>query len=152
LRKELLPGFDSLFYEPFYQLMRQQCLGHEMERAHELGADVVSLLHIAPAHNRAFRAITSPTLRHLGDSVTGVWAALVREPDRFASVSTEALFGPILHNGQFPELRVWQEYITARYAWTTEQETTSTALPADLTERNRPRESHSGLAKSRGGC
>ena len=35
LHKDLLPGFDTLFHEPFYQFMRQQCLAHEMERAHE---------------------------------------------------------------------------------------------------------------------
>ena len=36
LRKDLLASFEALFYEPFYQLLRQQCLAHEMERAHEL--------------------------------------------------------------------------------------------------------------------
>jgi hypothetical protein len=42
----LIPHFDSLFFEPFYQFMRQQFLAHEMEKAHELGADEVNLLHI----------------------------------------------------------------------------------------------------------
>jgi hypothetical protein len=46
-----------------------------MERARELGADKVSLLHIAPAHNRDFRRVTSPSLIPLGDSAIGVWKA-----------------------------------------------------------------------------
>ena len=40
--------------------MRQQFLSHEMEKAHELGVDIVSLMHIAPKHNHDFTRITSP--------------------------------------------------------------------------------------------
>jgi len=43
LNKELIPCFADLFYEPFYQLMRQQFLASEMEKARELDADIVSL-------------------------------------------------------------------------------------------------------------
>lgn len=116
LDKGLLPGFDALFYEPFYQLMRQQLLAWEMERAHELGADTVSLLHIAPDHNPDFQRVTSPALRPLGNSVIGVWKKLQRYPQRFYSVSTEALFNrfPV---DRFRELMDWWAYITARYAW-----------------------------------
>jgi hypothetical protein len=103
LNKMVLPNFEALFYEPFYQFMRQQFLAHEMERARELDADVVSLLHIAPAHNVEFGTVTSPALRDLGDKVTDVWKRLVRDADRFASVSTEALFGKFPVQ-QFPEL------------------------------------------------
>lgn len=38
INKELLPSFTVLFYEPFYQFMRQQFLAHEMEKVHEMGA------------------------------------------------------------------------------------------------------------------
>jgi hypothetical protein len=112
--KEALPGFDALFYEPFYQFMRQQFLAHEMEKAHELGADIVSLLHIAPAHNRDFRKVTSPDLAGLGETAIQVWKRLVKGEDRFISVATEDLFGSdFLH----PELDVWRSYITERYTW-----------------------------------
>ncbi len=114
LDKSLLPGFDALFYEPFYQLMRQQFLAHEMERAHELGADSVSLLHIAPAANLDFQRVTSPALRPLGDTATGVWRRLVRDPERFSSVNTEAMFGHF-PAGEFPSLSEWSRYIRRRY-------------------------------------
>ena len=118
LNKDLLPDYGSLFFEPFYQLMRQQLLAHEMEKAHELGAKVVSLLHIAPAHNEDFRRITSPGLKclHLGESATDVWKKLVLSPDRFTSVSTENLFGQFPVE-KFPELATWGKYIAARYPW-----------------------------------
>jgi hypothetical protein len=119
INKKILPSFDSLFYEPFYQFMRQQFLAHEMEKAHEMGADIVSVLHIAPAHNRDFRKITSPELAKLGESATSVWRELVEAEGRFISVSAEKLFGD-LSAIQLPEIKTWLEYIHARYAWVCE--------------------------------
>jgi hypothetical protein len=116
LNRELLPSFESLFYEPFYQLMRQQFLAHEMEKAHELGADVVSVLHIAPAHNHDFCRVTSSALRPLSDTAMGIWKKLVRVPDRFTSISTEQLFNA-LPIERLPEMAPWWEYVKARYAW-----------------------------------
>ncbi|MBI5830099.1 MAG: hypothetical protein HZB20_11305 [Chloroflexi bacterium] len=116
INKGSLPNFDSLFYEPFYQFMRQQFLAHEMERAQELGANTVSVLHIAPAHNTDFRKVTSPQLETLGETATGVWKQLVRPRGKFVSVSTEYLFGN-LSAEQLPEMRAWLEYVGMRYAW-----------------------------------
>jgi hypothetical protein len=116
INKDLLPNFDSLFYEPFYQFMRQQFLAHEMERAQEWGANIVSVLHIAPAHNTDFRKVTSSRLAKLGEMATDVWKKLVRTRGRFISVSTEQLFGN-LSVEQLPEMRTWLEYIGARYPW-----------------------------------
>jgi hypothetical protein len=114
-----LPRYDDLFYEPFYQFMRQQFLAHEMEKAHELGADIVSLLHIAPAHNEDFKRITSPGLKDFGTSATKVWSALQKSPDRFLSVFSEDLFGTFPLE-QYPEMTEWWQYITQRYRWVLE--------------------------------
>ena len=111
-------SYDALFYEPFYQLMRQQLLANEMEKEHEDGAKIVSVLHIAPAHNLDFKRVTSPELVGLGDSPTSVWKKLIRKQDRFASVSTEALFGD-LPTEKYPEIKAWAEYIHKRYNWVT---------------------------------
>jgi hypothetical protein len=96
--------------------MRQQFLAHEMEKAHELEADVVSLLHISPAHNLDFKTITSPALKPLGSSATDVWSELVKTPGRFISVNTEDLFGRF-DVADIPKLKNWQKYITTRYSW-----------------------------------
>lgn len=117
--KSLLPTFECLFYEPFYQFMRQQFLAHEIERAHELEADEVSVLHVAPARNCEFQKVTSPDLRALGDTATGIWKKLVTPPDRFISVSTEQLFGS-LSVSQLPEMQAWLDYIFSRYPWVPE--------------------------------
>ena len=120
INKDILPGFDTLFYDPFDQLMRQQFLANEMEKAGEMSADVVSVLHIAPAHNRDFQRVTSPELKIFGDSATAAWKKLVKNPDRFISVSSEQLFGG-LTKGQLPRMIPWVEYVNARYAWIGEQ-------------------------------
>jgi hypothetical protein len=116
INKDLLPNFDSLFYEPFYQFMRQQFLAHEMERAQERGANTVSVLHIAPARNTDFRKVTSPELEALGETAASVWKKLVRPRGRFINVSTEQLFGK-LSVDQLPEMQAWLEYVCMRYAW-----------------------------------
>lgn len=116
INKNILPSFDSLFYEPFYQFMRQQFLANEMEKARELGADVVSVLHIAPAHNNDFRKVTSTELEKLGESATSVWKKLIKDDEKFISVSTESLFGNLSIEG-LAEIKGWAEYIYARYPW-----------------------------------
>ncbi len=116
LKKDLLTSFDSLFYEPFYQLMRQQFLAHEMEKAREFKADVVNVLHIAPAHNTDFHKITSPKLSKLGKTAIDVWKRLVRTEDRFISISTEQLFSNLFTN-HLIEIQAWRDYISKRYSW-----------------------------------
>jgi hypothetical protein len=118
--KDLMPSFDSLFFEPFYQFMRQQYLAQQMEKAHELGADIVSVLHIAPAHNLDFQKITSLELKHLGETAIEVWKRLVRSEERFISTSVENLFGN-LSEKQIPEMKAWLKYIHSRYRWVSEK-------------------------------
>lgn len=114
--KTLLPHYDDLFYEPFYRLMRLQFLANEMEKGKELDADIVSVLHIAPAHNTDFKRNTSPGLQHIAGSATQVWSQLQKSPDRFLSVFSEDLFGrfPV---SEYPEMNEWWQYITQRYRW-----------------------------------
>ena len=116
LHRAEVPDFSDLFYEPFYQLLRQQLLAHEMELAHELGSDLVTVLHVAPACNRDFHRVTSPGLQIHGDSSIEVWKGFVRQPNRFISMSTEALFRDFPVESH-PELAVWWQYIGARYPW-----------------------------------
>ena len=120
LEKHLLPSFDTLFFEPFYQFMRQQLLAHEMEKAHELGADVVRLMHISPDHNHDFRRVTSPTLVKLGDTATGVWKRLVKNDDRFVPVHSEDLFGGF-STDELPGMNDWLDYVYSRYKWVNEK-------------------------------
>jgi len=115
LDKKVLPSFDALFFEPFYQLMRQQFLAREMEKAREFDNDIVSVLHIAPVRNTDFHRITSPELSGLGETAIDIWKRLVRN-HRFISTNTEELFYESLTN-KLPDLRTWSDYISKRYSW-----------------------------------
>ncbi len=110
---DLLPCIDALFYEPFYQFVRQQFLAARMEAAHELGADVVSLLHISPDANSDFKRITSPLLCGLGDTPTEIWKRLVKTEGRFVSVHAEELFRSFATE----EMQGWKAYMQDRYTW-----------------------------------
>jgi hypothetical protein len=116
LNKKLIPSFDDLFYEPFYQLMRQQFLANEMEKVHELGADIVSLLHISPAHNKDFMHVTSPKLVAIDESPTRIWKKLVNGSDRFMGEYAENIFCGV-DIRKYPELKDWWNYIVTRYSW-----------------------------------
>lgn len=103
---------ESLFFDPFDQLMRQQLLCSAMEREGEMDADVVSLLHMAPRSNREFvNRMTSPALRSKGSDVHEVWGDLV-ELERFAGVYVEDVLPLVCRHAPEPE---WASYMTQRF-------------------------------------
>ena len=81
-------SLGALCFDPFDQLMRQQLLCSSMERHHEMGADIVSLLHVAPAANKNLMdRVTSPELKSVGSDIHRIWAKLVSS-ERFSGVYT----------------------------------------------------------------
>lgn len=85
---ELLP-FDELLQEPLYQLMRQQLLAHELEKARAHEVDRVRVVHVLPMGNTAYQASLHGTLAPLlGPTVKDVWHRLLRHPDRFVPMDS----------------------------------------------------------------
>lgn len=110
--------YSALFFEPYYQLMRLQLLAQEMQEAREMGADLVTVLHICPEVNSEFRKkVTSPKLREMypGKSTLEVWKELVPS-DKFKSITVESLLDNIVEvagsNNQG-----WADYLKTRYGW-----------------------------------
>jgi len=66
-------------------------LANEMEKAHEKSANIVSVLHISPEHNKDFMRVTSPGLKAIESSATRVWQKLLKNPDSFIGVYTEKI-------------------------------------------------------------
>ena len=103
---------EALFFDPFDQLMRQQLLCSAMERHQEMGADIVSLLHVAPAANKELmNRVTSRQLTRFGSNLHDIWTTLVVE-ERFKGVAVEALLPLICANTPTPDTR---EYLELRY-------------------------------------
>lgn len=111
-----LPPYEFFFVEPFYQLMRQTLLAQEMERAKEMDADIVSLVHISPKANREFaETFTSPVLAEYGATVTDVWERLAPK-DRFLSISSED-FLMAIEQAAGDRHKPWTDWLLERYGW-----------------------------------
>jgi len=110
--------YRSLFFEPFYQLMRLQLLAQEMEANREMGADLVTVLHIHPAANTEFtERVTSNYLadRFPGQGVMHIWRQLVN-PSGFTTVSVESLLQSITRARSLTE-PAWVDYLQTRYTF-----------------------------------
>lgn len=105
----------DLFWEPFYQLFRQQMLASRMQAVQEDGAERARVLHIAPAANRRLTRVTSPAMRPLGDNAFKVYRSLLIETDDFISRSTESLFSPLIEDASTDD--AWAKYLRSRYAF-----------------------------------
>ena len=103
--------FEDLFFLPLYQLMRLQFLASAMEREHEMRADIVSVLHIAPRANDGLmnRALSCKVAT--GTTVAEVWRTVVT-PDRFKALATEDLIPLLMESGADP---AWTSYVGKRY-------------------------------------
>jgi len=112
--------YDSLFYEPFYQLMRLQLLAQAMEASDgkEMDAEKVSVLHISPETNEEFRKNVAPDYlksKFPRKDVIEIWKELVPE-EKFISISVEDLLGNILRNVG-DDNKEWIDYLKTRYDW-----------------------------------
>ena len=116
IRSDLGLGVPDFFWEPFYQLLRQQMLAFQMQATQEDGAERVRVLHISPTANSALHTVTAPALRRFGDDAFEVFRNLLVRPDDFVSRTTEAVFGPALAEAD-ANARPWANYLLQRYAF-----------------------------------
>jgi hypothetical protein len=103
----------DFFYEPFYQMLRQQMLAFQLETTG--AADRAHVLHISPRGNSALHRVTSPKLRSIGGDAFEVFQELLVHPDRFVERRTEELFGPLLNAA--PPRNPWATYLRERYGF-----------------------------------
>ena len=116
IRGDLDLSVRDFFWEPFYQLLRQQMLAARMQAAREDGADQVRVLHISPAGNRALHKVTAPALQKFGDDAFTAFSAVLVQPDDFIGRTTEQVFGPLL--AEIPD-DAWAAYLIDRYSFLT---------------------------------
>ena len=111
IRGDLGLELEDFFWEPFYQLLRQQMLAHKMEEHGE--ADVVRVLHLSPRGNLALHKVTAPTLRARGEDAFEVFRSLLVQPDRFVNRTIEDVFKPLLLATDPSD--PWRQYLETRY-------------------------------------
>lgn len=87
---------ESIYYEPFYQLMRQTLLGWRMVEAREYDCDEFLHVHVIPDQNVVLRSrITSPGLP--GKNMSEAWQSVLRNKESYKVVTPEQLLSPITH-------------------------------------------------------
>jgi hypothetical protein len=104
-------ALDDFFYEPFYQLLRQQMLAWHTQNSNP-EIDRARVLHLSPASNRALHAVTSPDFRRFGGDAFQIFKSLLAEPRDFISMSIEDAFAPLT---AWPEAD-WYPWLRQRYA------------------------------------
>ncbi|MGY5874310.1 MAG: hypothetical protein RTU30_01070 [Candidatus Thorarchaeota archaeon] len=88
------PSFESLYYEPFYQLMRQTLLGWKMIQSREYNCDEYIHLHVIPSKNKELKErVTSPDL--VGETMSEAWLNVLRNPSQYRVLSPEEFLLPI---------------------------------------------------------
>ncbi|WP_210526920.1 PGN_0703 family putative restriction endonuclease [Rubellimicrobium arenae] len=113
IRSDLGLTLEDFFFEPFYQLLRQQMLAWRMQKAKEQGSERVGVLHLAPRANLAFQKVTSKALNPYGRTVTEIWPKLLVDPTLFRSCALEDLFGT---GGEAVDL-LHHSYLLERYSF-----------------------------------
>jgi hypothetical protein len=117
IRNDLNLKLEDFFWEPFYQLLRQQMLALEMQKANEDGAQRVRVLHFSPAANIPLKKVTAPALRRFGEDAFSAFKAVLVHPEDFVSRSIEDVFGPLLADTTDPMPSGWGDYLRTRYSF-----------------------------------
>lgn len=121
IRADLGLSLDDFFWEPFYQLARQQMLAYRMEQSHEGDSDRVMVLHLSPRGNTALHRVTSPALAKFGTDAFEVFQTLLVHPDRFHFCSIEDAFAGSLEVAtEGTPAAAWASYLRERYTFLTE--------------------------------
>tara|TARA_R100001369_G_scaffold85859_1_gene119871 strand:- start:680 stop:1660 length:981 start_codon:yes stop_codon:yes gene_type:complete len=114
IRSDCSLEVEDFFHEPVYQMLRQQMLAWQMERAQESDASRVRVLHISPSENLALHRMTAPALPS-GD-IFEVFQSLLIDPESFCNVSTARMFAPLLtDSGADGATKDWTDQLVQRY-------------------------------------
>ena len=71
-------SLEGLFTEPYYQLMRQTLLAHNMIKAGEYNAVDYMHLHIIPQSNRELLSVNTAVGKLIGNTLTETWSNLLK--------------------------------------------------------------------------
>jgi len=104
-------SLEGLYYEPFYQLMRQTLLGWKMVQRQEYNCDEYIHLHVIPTDNKELKErVTSPKL--IGNLMSEAWQNVLREPARYQVISPEEFLSPIK---EYQDSLAIYAYLSRRY-------------------------------------
>lgn len=102
---------EALYYEPYYQLMRQTLLVWKMVNSGEYGASDWLHLHVIPTKNTILRNLnTSPNL--LGESMHQAWQNVLKYPEKYRIIEPQLLLNSLTNESKCKEFLI---YLNKRY-------------------------------------
>jgi len=103
---------EGIFYEPFYQLMRQTLLAHEMTKAKDFGATDYCHLHLIPTNNNELKLENTSRGILKGSTLKEAWLNLLKSPDKYKVIDPKDFLEPVR---QIPEATIAIKYLEQRY-------------------------------------
>jgi len=103
----------NLYYEPFYQIMRQTLLAWQMtkNKSNELHADDWLHLDIIPENNLVIRyRVPAPDLIQTG--IEEAWKSQLKQPQKYSIITPQKLLKPIIFEAKYRGLI---NYLNHRY-------------------------------------
>jgi hypothetical protein len=91
-----LSDIEGLFTEPYYQLMRQTLLAHEMIKAKKYKADSYIHLHIIPKDNKELKEVNTAEGKLIGNKLEDTWKNVLKTPDLYRAVDPRDFLKPAL--------------------------------------------------------
>jgi hypothetical protein len=108
-----LGDHERLFFDPYYQLMRQTLLGWQMARHQEFGATEWVHVHVAPERNvQLLQIVTSPQLSAFR-TMEAAWKSVLVVPERYQLVYPHDVLPSL---GLDTELNEWLLWMNHRYS------------------------------------
>jgi hypothetical protein len=102
---------QTLYYEPFYQMMRQTLLASQFEKHQEMDCTQCLNVHVIPKENRDLKeTITSPGLQ--GRNIHDAWRKVLKAPAKYVPIDPSEL---LKEARDLPDTKSWLNYLKARY-------------------------------------
>jgi len=103
---------EGIFYEPFYQLLRQTLLAHEMIKAKDFGATDYVHLHLIPTDNKELKLVNPSRGILPGSTLQETWSNLLKSPDKYRAIDPKDFLDPVRY---IPSATKAIQYLEERY-------------------------------------
>ncbi len=103
---------ERLFFEPYYQLMRQTLLAWQMVEHNEHEATAWLHVHVVPERNEALRGGGRGAPELLGETMAEKWRSALKQPERHLLTTPTELLTGVGDSGRWSE---WRRWLRERY-------------------------------------
>ncbi|MBI5894923.1 MAG: hypothetical protein HZB24_02555 [Desulfobacterales bacterium] len=101
----------SLYFEPFYQMMRQTLLAWQFEKHGELDCSRCVNVHVIPRQNKELKeTIATPGLS--GRNIHDAWQKVLKAPEKYIACDPSEMLNAAR---DLPDTKSWLAYLKARY-------------------------------------